>query len=53
MTLARQGPGGAGTQTSAIAFGGLLTPAMTANTESYNGTSWTEVANLGTARYDG
>ena len=43
--------GSSGTQTSALAFGGT-TPPRTAITESYNGTSWTEVANLSTARYD-
>ena len=41
--------GSSGTQTSALAFGGT-TPPRTAITESYNGTSWTEVADLGTAR---
>jgi len=53
LLAAKQAPGGAGTQTAAIAFGGLLTPAVTANTESFNGSTWTEVANLGTGRYDG
>ena len=41
--------GGAGTQTSALSFGGKLPP-TTDGTESYNGTSWTEVNALGTAR---
>ena len=37
-----------------MAFGGYLpTPAVTANTELYDGSSWTEVANLNTARSDG
>jgi len=38
--------GGCGTQTAAIAYGG----ADTALTETYNGTAWTEVADLNTAR---
>jgi len=39
--------GGAGTQTAGLAIGG--NPA-TAITESYNGSSWTEVGDLNTAR---
>ena len=45
----RQSLGGAGTQTAALAYGGD-SPADTANTENYNGTSWSEVNNLNTAR---
>ena len=41
--------GSSGTQTSALAFGGT-TPPRTAITESYNGTSWTEVSDLNTAK---
>ena len=43
---------GFGLQTSALAAGGNVagSPALTANTESYNGTSWTELNNLATAR---
>ena len=43
---------GAGTQTAGLAFGGQLFPpnAPTAITESYNGTAWTEVNDLNTAR---
>ena len=40
---------GFGTYTSAIGAGGE-TPSVTANTESYNGTTWTEVNNMNTAR---
>ena len=50
----KQSPGSAGTTTAAVVFGGLDTVppyAATANTESYNGSTWTELANLGTARY--
>ena len=36
-----------------MAFGGRVNPPVTVNTESWNGSSWTEVANLGAARYAG
>ena len=39
---------GFGIQTLALAAGGG--PSITANTEEYDGTSWTEVNNLATAR---
>ena len=42
------GGGGAGTQTSALIFGG--NPTSTADTEEWNGSSWAEQNNLGTAR---
>ena len=44
---------GSGTQTAAIIFGGYGgggSTNPTANTESFDGSSWTEVANLATAR---
>ena len=41
--------GGAGIQTSALAFGGNA-PGTKDETEKYDGTSWTEVADLNTAR---
>ena len=41
--------GGAGIQTSALSMGGKL-PSTTNGVESYNGNSWTEIANLNTAR---
>jgi hypothetical protein len=41
--------GGAGTQTAALAFGGFST-ANTAATEAYNGSTWTSVTSLNTAR---
>ena len=47
--------GVSGTQTAAVAFGGYTPapgPKATANSEEYNGTSWTEGNNLGTARWD-
>ena len=49
---ARYVPGGGGSQTAAIHFGGAKTPgpASQALTELYNGTSWTEVNDLNTAR---
>ena len=43
--------GAAGTQTSALAFGGNAPPSgAVTDTEFWNGTSWTELNNLGTAR---
>ena len=47
--------GYAGTQTVGIAFGGFdpgASPFATAKTESYNGTSWSEVNDLNNARWD-
>ena len=45
-------PGGTGTTTAGIAFGGEGSPgAVTATTETWNGTNWTEVNDLNTARY--
>ena len=41
---------GAGIQTSALMFGGEISPNQQAVTESYNGISFTEVADLNTAR---
>src|SRR6056300_160271 len=51
MNTGRRSPGGAGTQTAALAIGGGLNPPTLANTESYDGSSWTEVNDLTTARY--
>ena len=50
MNTARSELGGAGVQTAALAFGGLVYPPRVANTELYNGTSWSEVNDLNTAR---
>ena len=50
MNTARKEFGGAGTQTAALAFGGRFPPGDTALTEQYDGTSWTEVNDLNTAR---
>jgi len=46
--------GVSGTIPAAVAFGGYTpgSPNATANSEEYNGTSWTEGNNLGTARWD-
>ena len=49
MNTAAYARGGAGTQTAALAFGGI--PPNTGLTETYNGTNWTEVNDLNTARY--
>jgi hypothetical protein len=40
---------GSGTQTAGLVFGGITTVSI-GETESYNGTSWTELNNLNTAR---
>ena len=45
----REGPGSNGTQTSNLVYGG--SPPATNKTESYNGTAFTEVADLTTTRY--
>ena len=45
LNTARSWLGGAGIQTAALAFGGQ-TPAIISATESYNGTSWTNVSPL-------
>ena len=46
--------GSAGTQTAALAFGGVddTGPTVEDATELYNGTSWTEVNDLTTARQE-
>jgi hypothetical protein len=49
MGTARRSPGGAGTNTAALAFGGQTNQNL-ACTESYNGTSWTAVGAMNTAR---
>jgi hypothetical protein len=35
-----------------VSLGGVAQPGITGKTEFWNGTSWTEVADLGTARKD-
>ena len=52
MNTARYVLGGGGSQTAAIAFGGARTPGPNSQavTELYDGTSWTEVNDLNTAR---
>ena len=56
LNTGRTGLGGAGSQTAALAFGGVVaTPATPSNpykneSEEYNGTSWTEGNNLNQAR---
>ena len=52
MNTARYGAGSSGTATLALIFGGA-TPTTVAITESWNGTSWTEVADMATARRHG
>ena len=41
---------GSGSRTAGLAFGGVAPPGITADTETYNGTSWTEVNNLNAGR---
>ena len=51
INTARYVPGGGGSQTEGLMFGGQPGGGTSANqTELYNGTSWTEVNNLNTAR---
>jgi hypothetical protein len=51
LNTARRSPGGSGTQTAGLAFGGRDTPsADTGATESYDGSTWTELNDLNTAR---
>jgi hypothetical protein len=47
------GSAAAGIQTAALSFGGIDSsgPGRTANTNSYNGTSWSPVSAMNTARY--
>ena len=45
LNTARYRPGGAGTQTSALAFGGEVPPNNGGQTELYNGSSWTNNPN--------
>ena len=49
LNTGRNGNGGFGTQTSALSFGGDVPP-ITAATELYNGTSWTNSTSMTTAR---
>ncbi len=49
LNTARSQTAGAGTQTAALAFGGNG-GSVTAVNESYNGTTWTELGDLNTAR---
>ncbi len=50
VNTARRDLGGAGTQTAGLIMGGQPPPTGVANTESYNGSSWTEVNDLNQAR---
>ena len=52
LNLARSSGSGAGTNTAALYFGGFAPsiPGYAAQTEKYNGSNWTEVADLNTAR---
>ena len=50
LNTARSELAGAGIQTAAVAFGGLVYPPRVGNNELYDGSSWTEVGDLNTAR---
>jgi hypothetical protein len=51
INTARFYAGGAGNSTAALVFGGSISGVgVTGNTESYNGTSWTELNDMNTAR---
>ena len=53
LNTARNGNAGAGTTTAGIVFGGKTPPNnYVGNTEKYNGSSWTEVNDMNTGRYD-
>jgi len=49
LNTGRQQVGGSGDTPASLAFGGIA-PARKNETETYNGTAWTEVNNLNTAR---
>ena len=55
MTSSNRDRGSSGTQTAALGFGGKGPPSNTrvAVTEAYDGSTWTEVADLATARDSG
>jgi hypothetical protein len=50
LNTGRRSFAGAGTQTATLAFGGTAPTPVSAATEEYDGTSWTEVNDLNTAR---
>ena len=52
-SASRYGTGSAGTSTAGLQFAGYSndTTAIALNTETYDGTTWTEVGDLGTQRY--
>lgn len=52
LNTARRQVKAAGIYTAALAIGGYVTSPQSL-TESYNGSNWTEVNDLGTARYAG
>ena len=53
MNAIRGRGGTAGISTLALVFGGTNGPSALATTEAWDGTSWTEVSDLATARYGG
>jgi hypothetical protein len=53
LNTAREGSAVTGTRDANIAAGGAATPGIVANTESYDGSAWTEVNDLPAARTNG
>jgi len=53
INTARSGGGGAGSQPTALVFGGYNGSTNLANTETWDGSSWTEVADLAIGRNGG
>ena len=49
LNTGRNSMGGSGSQTASVCFGGI-SPARKAQTETYNGTAWTEVNDMNSAR---
>ena len=52
MNTGKKYHGSAGINTAALAFGGNTPPNNITNTETWNGSSWTEVNDLNTGRHN-
>ena len=50
MNTARRNAGGNGITTSGLAYSGQISPGASTDTESWNGTNWTEVNNMNAGR---
>ena len=51
MSTARDVADGDGTATSALSVAGYIATGSTGNVESWNGSAWTEIADVNTAKY--